>query len=149
MAVDPFSGVTIGDLNVAATDTLTITLSGTGGTLSGTGLSGSGSTYTLSGTVSAITSELDALVFNPTGGAPNTSGTTTFSLSDGSTGYTTAAGYASTPTVLAMFNGANGASPVAGLIRDAAGGSVWNNIRWRGKQRRHCVRNCRERRRVR
>ncbi|MBV9859054.1 MAG: Hint domain-containing protein [Alphaproteobacteria bacterium] len=33
----------------------------------------------------------------------------------------TASGYASTPTVLVSFNGANGADPVAGLIADAAG----------------------------
>src|SRR5204862_6357978 len=60
--IDPFTGVTIGDLNVGAIDTLTITLSGAGGTLSGAGLSGSGSTYTLSGTAPAITAALDALV---------------------------------------------------------------------------------------
>ncbi len=33
----------------------------------------------------------------------------------------TAAGYASTPTTLVSFNGANGASPAAGLIADASG----------------------------
>ena len=44
----PFSGVTIGDANVGATETLTITLSGGGGTLTGTGLSGGSGTYTLS-----------------------------------------------------------------------------------------------------
>ena len=120
--VHPFSGVTIGDLNVGATDTLTITLNGAGGTLSGAGLSGSGNTYILSGTASAITSALDALVFTPAAGQPNTSGTTTFTLSDVSTDYTS---YASTPTVLASFNGTNGARPydggIGGLIRDAAG----------------------------
>ncbi len=36
----------------------------------------------MSGTATAITSELDALVFTPTAGAPNTSSTTTFTLSD-------------------------------------------------------------------
>jgi hypothetical protein len=36
--------VTISDPNVGAIDTLTIRLSGAGGTLSGAGLSGSGST---------------------------------------------------------------------------------------------------------
>jgi uncharacterized repeat protein (TIGR03803 family) len=119
--IDPFTGVSIRDLNVGATDALTITLSGAGGTLSGTGLSGSGSTYTLSGTASAIMSELDALVFTPTAGPPNTSGTTTFTLSDASTGYTTAPGYASTPTVLTSFNGTDGEGSIAGLITDAAG----------------------------
>ena len=82
-AVKPFAGVTIGDANFGATDTLTITLGGAGGTLSGTGLSGgTGGVYTLSGTAAAITSELHALVFTPKAGAPNTSSPTTFTLSD-------------------------------------------------------------------
>ena len=81
--VRPFAPATIGDPNVGATDTLTITLGGAGGTLSGTGLSaGVGGIYSLSGTASAITSELEALVFTPNAGAPNTSSTTTFRLSD-------------------------------------------------------------------
>ena len=81
--VRPFAHVTIGDANAGATDTLTITLGGAGGTLSGTGLSGGvGGVYTLSGTASAITTELDALVFTPKAGAPYTSSTTTFTLSD-------------------------------------------------------------------
>jgi uncharacterized repeat protein (TIGR03803 family) len=33
----------------------------------------------------------------------------------------TRSGYASTPTVLASFNGTNGTNPEAGLIADAAG----------------------------
>ena len=58
-----------------------------GGTLAdGTGFSGlmtvGAGVYTLSGTAAAITSELDALVFTPNAGAPNTSSTTTFTLSD-------------------------------------------------------------------
>jgi uncharacterized repeat protein (TIGR03803 family) len=49
--VAPFAHVTIDDSNPGATDTLTITLSGAGGTLSGTGLSGgAGGIYALSGT---------------------------------------------------------------------------------------------------
>ncbi len=79
----PFAGVIIGDANANATDTLTIALDGAGGTLSGTGLSGgSGGSYALSGTAAAITIELDALVFTPTAGAPDTSSSTTFTLSD-------------------------------------------------------------------
>jgi hypothetical protein len=82
-AVKPFAGVTIADPNVGATDTLTIALGGAGGTLTGTGLSaGVGGVYTLSGTAAAITSELDALIFTPKAGAPNTFSTTTFTLSD-------------------------------------------------------------------
>jgi hypothetical protein len=62
---------------------LTITLGGAGGTLNGTGLSARvGGVYSLSGTASAITSELEALVFTPNAGAPNTSSATTFRLSD-------------------------------------------------------------------
>ena len=84
--VNPFSGVTISDPNNGATDTLTITLSnnGTTGTLSGTGLSGgTNGIYTLAGgTATTITQELDRLVFTPTAGAPGSSTTTTFTLSD-------------------------------------------------------------------
>ena len=81
--VRPFPHATVGDSNVGGTDTLTITLGGVGGTLSGTGLSGGvGGVYTLSGTAAAITGELDALVFTPKAGAPNTSSATTFTLSD-------------------------------------------------------------------
>ena len=81
--VRPFAHATLGDANVGATDTLTITLGGAGGTLSGTGLSGGGGgVYALSGTAAAITSELHTLFFAPTAGEPNTSSTTTFTLSD-------------------------------------------------------------------
>ena len=84
--VHPFAGVTISDPNTAATDTLTITLSngGTTGTLSGSGLSGgTNGVYTLAAAAAAtITSELDALVFTPKAGAPGSSTTTTFTLSD-------------------------------------------------------------------
>ena len=85
--VRPFAHATIGDANVGATDTLTITLGGAGGTLiDGTGFSSlttvSAGVYRLSGTAGAITSELDALIFTPTAGAPNTTSTTTFTLSD-------------------------------------------------------------------
>ena len=88
--VTPFSSVVISDPNSSATDTLTITIGGAGGTLTGAGLSGSGSTYTLSGTAAAVTSELDALSFTPKAGAPNTTSTTTFTLSDKSSAYETA-----------------------------------------------------------
>ena len=85
--VRPFAHTTIGDANVGATDTLTITLGGVGGTLTdGTGFTSlttvSARVYRLSGTAAAITSELDALIFTPTAGAPNTTSTTTFTLSD-------------------------------------------------------------------
>jgi hypothetical protein len=50
--------------------------------LSGTGLSVSSGIYKLTGTAAAITSELRALSFTPVDGMPNTSVTTTFTLSD-------------------------------------------------------------------
>jgi hypothetical protein len=82
--------VTIGDANAGATDTLTITQGGAGGTLSGTGLNGGvRGVYSLTGTPSAITSALEALVFTPTAGAPNTSSATTSTLSDLSSAYAT------------------------------------------------------------
>jgi uncharacterized repeat protein (TIGR03803 family) len=91
-SVKPFVHVTVGDRNGSATDTLTITLGGMGGTLSGTGLSGgAGGIYTLTGTATAISSELDALVFTPKAGAPNRSTTTTFTMSDQSSAHATPA----------------------------------------------------------
>ena len=62
--LNPFNGVVIADSNSGATDTLTITLSGGGGTLAGPGLSGTGP-YTITGTPAAVTSQLQALVFTP------------------------------------------------------------------------------------
>jgi uncharacterized repeat protein (TIGR03803 family) len=125
--INPFSGATVGDANVGATDTLTITLSneGAGGTLTdGTGFSGlvsiGAGVYTLTGTAAAITSELDALVFTPTKGQTNTLTTTTFTLSDVSSAYGTTS-YASTPTLLTSFDESKVALPMAGLMSDAAG----------------------------
>ncbi|WP_158928549.1 Hint domain-containing protein [Acidisphaera sp. S103] len=72
--IDPFSGVSITDPNSGQTETITITVSNGGtlsdadGTLSGTGLTKTGTgTYTLAaGSPTAVTAELDALVFTPT-----------------------------------------------------------------------------------
>ena len=64
----PFSGVTIGDANVGATETLTITLSGGGGTLTGTGVSGGSGTYTLTGSAATVTSELEGALVHADGG---------------------------------------------------------------------------------
>jgi hypothetical protein len=90
-AVKPFAGVTIADTNSGATDKLTIEVGGAGGTLSGTGLSGgTNGIYALAGTAAAVTSELHALSFKPKAGAPNTSSTSTFTLSDKSSAYATA-----------------------------------------------------------
>ena len=88
--VKPFPGVTIADPNAGATETLTIAVSGAGGRLSGTGLTGgTGGVYTLSGTAATVTSQLDALSFTPTAGAPGTSSTTSFKLSDASSAFAT------------------------------------------------------------
>jgi len=117
--IDPFSGVTIGDANAGATDTLSITLSGPG-SLSGTGLRVSSGNYTLTGTAAAITSELRALSFTSVDGVPNTSVTTTFTLSDTSSAYGVDT-YDSQLSTLATFTGANGAKPLSDLVSDAAG----------------------------
>jgi len=106
----PFAGVTVADTNYGATsDTLTITLSGGGGTLAGTGLTAIDAThYSLTGLASLVTTQLQALLFTPTspGGAPN-SATTTFALSDSSasSGWT---GAAATATASVIDTDANG-----------------------------------------
>ena len=90
-AIKPFLGLTVSDANGGgAIDTLTITLSGAGGTLTGSGLSVWKGVYTLSGTAAALTANLDALVFTPNKGAPNSQTATTFTLTDMSSGYATA-----------------------------------------------------------
>jgi len=117
--IDPFSGVTIGDANAGATDTLSITLSGPG-SLTGTELSVSSGIYTLTGTAAAITNELRALSFTPVDGVPNTSVTTTFTLSDTSSAYGVVT-YDGQLSTLATFTGANGAKPLSNVASDAAG----------------------------
>ena len=74
--VKPFAGVTIGDANPGATDTLTITLGGAGGALTDDYYGNLNerrarlSTSTmLQGTTAMITRELDALFFTPIAGA--------------------------------------------------------------------------------
>jgi uncharacterized repeat protein (TIGR03803 family) len=88
--------------------------------LSGTGLSVSSGNYTLTGTAAAITSELRALSFTSVDGVPNTSVTTTFTLSDTSSAYGVDT-YDSQLSTLATFTGANGANPLSDLVSDAAG----------------------------
>ena len=118
--VKPFAHATVGDANVGATDTLTITLGGAGGTLAdGVGFSslttvGAG-VYRLSGTAAAITSELDALVFTPIAGAPGSVTTTTFTLNNVSnpsgtsaTDNTTTVTDTDLPGTVVLFQGSNG-----------------------------------------
>jgi ELWxxDGT repeat protein len=81
--VNPFTGVTIGDPNVNATDTLTITLSnGANGTLFSDHLTHlTGGVYALTDTTAAaITADLDAMAFTPAAGAPGSVTTNTFAL---------------------------------------------------------------------
>ena len=61
----------------------------------------------------------------------------------------TAGGYASTPTTLVSFNGANGAVPEGGLIADANGDLFGTTARRRRERRRHGVRDRQDRRRLR
>ena len=99
----PFASVTIADPNIDASDSLSIRITGGGGALAdGAGFSGltesAAGVYLLSGTDSAITSELDALVFTP-----NTfSATTTLTLTD-----TTSVGTSATDanTTVTVTNG--------------------------------------------
>ena len=76
-----FSGVSVTDDNITATETLTITVGGGGGTLAGDSLIDNGDgAYTLTGTAAEVTAALEALTFTPDGTHPGA--TTTFSLTD-------------------------------------------------------------------
>lgn len=82
----PFAQVVVNDPNVGTTDTLEIAISGLGGTLAdGAGFTGltqdQSGNYLLTGTSSAITNELEAVIYAPNIGA----GLTTFTLTDKST----------------------------------------------------------------
>ena len=121
-AVNPFTGVTIGDLNPNATDTLTITLSNNGmnGTLSGTGLiGGANGVYTLTGAAKTVTSQLDSLSFKPLAGLPSSVTTTTFALSDKSSGFATPT--ADSATAVTDTDTASGAL----AITSASYGTTW------------------------
>ena len=61
----------------------------------------------------------------------------------------TATGYASTPTTLVSFNGANGANPHGGLIADANGDLFGTTDERRRGRRRHGVRDRQDRHRLR
>ena len=124
-AVKPFSGVTIADANSGASDTLTITVTGAGGTLSGTGLTGgTGGVYTLTGTAAAITGELDALSFTPKAGSPGTGSTTNFRLSDLSSAYATATVNTTTSVVDTDPAGSLSLSVAQAIARETAGSSA-------------------------
>ena len=83
--IAPFAGVTIGDANAGALDSLSIALTG-GGALAGPGLTSvSPGIYALAaGSAADVSTALQALVFTPAPGAPDTTATTTFALTDNS-----------------------------------------------------------------
>ncbi len=99
-SLKPFSGVTVGDANSGAIDTVTITLSGSGGTLAGSGLTtNQDGTYTIAATDPAtLTTELAGLTFTPRAGQPGTSGTTGFTLADTSSAGSSASDSTTTVT---------------------------------------------------
>ena len=138
--IAPFSGVTIGDANSGAVDAVSIALTG-GGALAGPGLTYvSPDVYALAtGSPAAVSAALQALVFTPAPGAPDTTATTTFALTDVSSAGTSANNSATTvaddnPAVAPVISGALGgqttigASPIAPFsgvtIGDANSGAV-------------------------
>lgn len=148
-AIAPFSAVTVGDLNSNAVDTLTITLSGGGTLADGAGftgtssLAGSNGSYMLSGTAAAITNELDQLSFTPVNGVPDSSVSTTFTLSDSSTAGTASASDSTTtvtdtdPALAVTIGGtaqegqtltATANSSVNSYQWEVLINGVWNNI---------------------
>ena len=81
--VRPFAGVAVTDPNAGATETLTIVVSGSGGTLSGAGLASTGlGVYALTGDAATVTGALDALSFTPNPAPPHATATTVFTLID-------------------------------------------------------------------
>jgi hypothetical protein len=109
--IAPFSGVTIADVNVGQTETVTVTLSAAAnGTLSNLGIftNPSADVYTATGSASAMTAALDALVFTPTANqvAPGQTVTTDFTITDTDTAALTA-----TDTITSVIATDVGVSP--------------------------------------
>ncbi len=132
--IDPFSGVAITDANAGQTETVTVTLSNAAnGTLSTSGAGNvSDGVYTDTGTADQVTTALQDLVFTPTldTGPLGHTVTTTFTIQAIDTAGATATDSTTSVVVsaaralvtLATFTGSStGATPLGGLIADAAG----------------------------
>ncbi len=109
--IAPFSKVTLADLNLGQTETVTVTLSAAAnGTLTNLGgfVNTTAGVYTDTGTTAVVTAALDALVFTPTINQaqvlPGQTVTTTFTIVDTDTALATATD--STTTVAATDIGA-------------------------------------------
>ena len=109
-AIAPFRMVTIGDLNLGQTETVTLTLSnalnGALSNLGGGSYDATAGVYTVTGTAAAVTAALDGLAFTPAINqvAPDQTVTTTFTIVDTDTAL--AAATDSTTTVIATDVGA-------------------------------------------
>ena len=119
-AVSPFAHVSISDVDVGQSETVTITLSSaTNGTLSNLGggsYDSSTGIYTVTGTDAAVTAAVDSLVFTPTAHqvAPGSTVTTTFAIEATDTAGTSSSNNTTTVAATAVSDPPVIAGAVAG-----------------------------------